>query len=262
MDTRGERVEPFSLRRRATVDSMRMAGRRSDIHGLVEFDVTDARTRIDELEHATGERLSFTAFIVFCLAQAIDAQPHVQAYRDALGRVVRFDDVDVMVIVETTVSGERIGVPHVIRAANRRSLHSIHREIRRAQTTSDVPQFSRFAPLFFRLPGVLRRQIYRLPRLAPRRWKQLAGTVGVSAVGMFGAGGGWGITPTNYPLQLTLGGISTKPGVKDGDIEIRDYLSVTATFDHDVVDGAPAARFLTQLKELVESAHGLDTIAE
>ncbi|WP_205625975.1 2-oxo acid dehydrogenase subunit E2 [Halorubrum tropicale] len=30
------------------------------------------------------------------------------------------------------------------------------------------------------------------------------------------------------------------------------------TFDHDVVDGAPAARFVQRLRELVESAHGVE----
>lgn len=79
----------------------------------------------------------------------------------------------------------------------------------------------------------------------------------VSAVGMFGSGGGWGITPTNYPLQLTVGGISRKPRFVDGEVEPRECLHVTATFDHDVVDGAPAARFLERLRELVEGAHGL-----
>jgi pyruvate/2-oxoglutarate dehydrogenase complex dihydrolipoamide acyltransferase (E2) component len=80
---------------------------------------------------------------------------------------------------------------------------------------------------------------------------------------MFGTGGGWGITPTNYTLQLTVGGIARKPGLtEDDEIEPREYLHVTATFDHDVVDGAPAARFLERLRELVEGAHGLDPDGE
>ncbi len=34
-------------------------------------------------------------------------------------------------------------------------------------------------------------------------------------------------------------------------------LSVTVSFDHDIVDGAPAARFTSQLKSLIESGYGL-----
>jgi len=43
----------------------------------------------------------------------------------------------------------------------------------------------------------------------------------------------------------------------DDKIEIREYLNVTISFDHDIVDGAPAARFTQRLKELIESGSGL-----
>ena len=43
----------------------------------------------------------------------------------------------------------------------------------------------------------------------------------------------------------------------NGRIEIREYLCVTISFDHDVVDGAPAARFTRQFKELIERGYGL-----
>lgn len=81
---------------------------------------------------------------------------------------------------------------------------------------------------------------------------------------MFGTGGGWGIPVPNHSLQLTLGGIARKPGIAhgpggvDGQITVREYLSVTVSIDHDIIDGAPAARFTQHLKELVESASGLE----
>jgi len=258
MSNRGERIEPFSPRRRGTVDYMRRAGRRSNVHGLVEIDVTEARRRIRAVEEETGEQLSFTAFVVFCLADTIDEQPHIQAYRDWRGRVHHFDDVDVNVLIETTVDGERVGVPHVVRAANRRSLRSIHGEIRAVRKAPETTRQSRWESMALRLPGIVRRQIWRLPQWFPRRWKALAGTVAVTSVGMFGSGGGWGISPTNYTLQLTVGGIVRKPGVVDGEVSPREHLHLTATFDHDVVDGAPAARFVQRLKERIEDAHGLE----
>lgn len=61
----------------------------------------------------------------------------------------------------------------------------------------------------------------------------------------------------NHTLQLTLGGIARKPGVVEERIEIRDYLDVTISLDHDLVDGAPAARFTQRLRELIESGYGL-----
>jgi pyruvate/2-oxoglutarate dehydrogenase complex dihydrolipoamide acyltransferase (E2) component len=82
--------------------------------------------------------------------------------------------------------------------------------------------------------------------------KRNVGTVALTAVGMFGQGGGWGIPIAVTPLFITLGGIAEKPGVVQGKVTIREYLCLTLTFDHDVVDGAPAARFAARLKELIE----------
>ena len=62
---------------------------------------------------------------------------------------------------------------------------------------------------------------------------------------------------SNFTLTVTLGGIAEKPGVVDGRIQIREYLYMTLSFDHDIIDGAPAARFTQRLKELIESDYGL-----
>ena len=44
----------------------------------------------------------------------------------------------------------------------------------------------------------------------------------------------------------------------EGRIEPREILNLTVVFDHDVIDGAPAARFVRRLVELIESGSGLD----
>ena len=62
---------------------------------------------------------------------------------------------------------------------------------------------------------------------------------------------------TVHTLGVTVGGISAKPAVVDGRIVIREYLSLTVDFDHDIVDGAPAARFAKHFKELIERGYGL-----
>lgn len=48
------------------------------------------------------------------------------------------------------------------------------------------------------------------------------------------------------------------PYVVGDAIEIREYLSTTVLFDHDVIDGAPVAHFVQRLKQLIETGHGLD----
>jgi pyruvate/2-oxoglutarate dehydrogenase complex dihydrolipoamide acyltransferase (E2) component len=62
----------------------------------------------------TGERVSFFAWMVKCIAQAVSEHKEVNAYRGRRGVVV-FDDVDVSVIVEKTVAGAKILVPCVVR---------------------------------------------------------------------------------------------------------------------------------------------------
>lgn len=55
-------------------------------------------------------------------------------------------------------------------------------------------------------------------------------------------------------LQVVVGGMTQRPRVVDGQVEIRDVLDLTLAIDHNVVDGAPAARFAAELRELIESA--------
>lgn len=56
---------------------------------------------------------------------------------------------------------------------------------------------------------------------------------------------------------MTVGGIGEKPGIVQGQISMREYLNLTISVDHDVVDGAPAVRFASRLRDLIESAYGL-----
>jgi pyruvate/2-oxoglutarate dehydrogenase complex dihydrolipoamide acyltransferase (E2) component len=254
-------VETFPAVRQIIVEAGRMGSRRPLIHGLLEIDVTRARTALRNHKARTGESLSFTAFIVKCLAQAVDQDRHVQAYRNWRNRLIIFDDVDVVTLIEAERGG--VAIPHVIRAANRKSFREIHAEIRAVQTQPARSEhrsstLMRLAPY---LPSIFRQIFYRLLLKSPQRLKRYSGTCLVTSVGMFGQGSGWGFgfLPM-HTLGLTVGGIAPKPGVIEGRIEIREVLSLTITFDHDIVDGAPAARFAQRLKELLESGYGLDSI--
>lgn len=68
-------VRPFPRSRRIVVDGGRANAKRHAMVGLIEMDVTAARERIREHERATGQRLSFTAFVVACLGRAVAAEP-------------------------------------------------------------------------------------------------------------------------------------------------------------------------------------------
>jgi 2-oxoacid dehydrogenases acyltransferase (catalytic domain) len=75
---------------------------------------------------------------------------------------------------------------------------------------------------------------------------------------MVGNGAGWGI-PASSPsiCWITVGGIGHKGEDVGGQSTTRDCLSLTVSFDHNLVDGAPAARFTERFKELIESGYGL-----
>ena len=79
--------------------------------------------------------------------------------------------------------------------------------------------------------------------------------VAVTAVGMFARGGGFAIAPLALmSLQVVVGGISERSRIIDGHVEARTVLDLTVTIDHNVVDGAPAARFGAELRRQIEEA--------
>lgn len=251
-------VLPYTRARRAAQDLF-VAQRQHLIHGLIEVDVTHARAILREYRRQSGEPLSFTAFVIGCVARAVAEQKTIQAYRRGRHRLIVFDEVDVTMLMEREVAGELRIVIHIVRAANTKSVLEIHREVRTAQR-AQVKESTELAAvrLYDVLPGLVRRTLIRLAAHFPSLWKQFAGTVAVTAVGMFGTGGGWGIPTACHPLDVTVGGIGEKPGIVNGQIAVREYLNLTISVDHDVVDGAPAARFGSRLRELLESAYGLD----
>lgn len=248
---------PYPRIRQLMVDGGRLGRQKHTIHGLVEVDVTLPRQLIREHKARSGEKLSFSAFIMACLGKAVDMNRHMQAYRSWRNQLVIFGDVDVNTMFEVEVGGKKIIRPHIIRAANRKSLREIHEEIRAFQAQHEGGQEARFIQWFVWLPAFIRRMFLGTLFKNPHWLKEMNGTVSLTAVGMFGSGVGWGIPVTNHTLQVTLGGIAEKPGVVDGRIEVREVMSLTVSFDHDIVDGAPAARFIQRFKELIESGYGL-----
>jgi pyruvate/2-oxoglutarate dehydrogenase complex dihydrolipoamide acyltransferase (E2) component len=252
-----------------TIDWLELNRRRHMMYGLIEVDITGARQAIRAYRARTGAPLSLTAFLIYCLARAVDADRAMQAYRLGRRRLVLFADVDVGSMVERELEGARIPVPHLIRAANRKSPGQIEQEIRAAQkgqvTAVAVrslprwlqPLLMRGLPVWLLLPGAFRRLIWTWALHNPYRRKRLMGTVGVTALSMFGHGTGWGIAPMGHTLTLIIGGLARRPGVAGAGIEPRESLCLTLVLDHDVIDGAPATRFVKRLTQLIESGAGL-----
>lgn len=251
--------------RQVWVNTLDLSWPAHTMYGLLEVDVTIARRLIAEHKAHTGETLSFAGFLTFCLARAVNEDKTIQAFRKGGKKLVLFDDVNVGLMVERKVGEKHALMGHVIQAANRKTYREIHNEIRKAQS-EPVPSGRGMASWFrsaMLLPWPLSRLVIALLRINNRCNPAIAvsmgGTVALTSVGMFGGNhSGWGLSPTFHPLGLVVGGIAWKPAVVEGRIEPREILSLTVTFDHDVVDGAPATRFVRHLVELIECGYGLD----
>lgn len=253
-------VRPFPKVRRAYVDVLREGHRRHIIHGLVEMDATDAGQRMAEMAKG-GQKLSFTGYIVACVAQAVDENPMMHAHRWGRNKLVLFEEVDVNLQLEQVdPDGTRIVQSRIVRGANRKTVSDITAEIREAKkvTLADRRRL-RGTQWLVRIPAFIRRLIWRAVMKRPWWTKRFGGTIAVSSVGMFGTNLGWGIPITPAPLMVTVGGIGQRPVIVDKEVVEREYVSVTISVDHDIIDGAPAARFTQRLRELVEGAYGLES---
>jgi pyruvate/2-oxoglutarate dehydrogenase complex dihydrolipoamide acyltransferase (E2) component len=251
-------VVPYPGIRRWMVDMFRSVRHKPIAHHLIEADVTEARARLRERQAKTGEALSFTAFLGACVAKAMDEHKAAQAYRLGGKRLILFEDVDVWTPIEYDIAGQKQVMPTIIRAAQRRTAREIHQEIRAAQRRDMARAMKRLRYL----PALLPRAYFWLfswrGRRDPQVWKLAVGTVGITAVGMFADGPGWGIPiPAPVPM-VTVGGIGQKLAPVDGRMEPREYLCLTISVNQDLVDSTLAAAFARRLSELIESAYGLD----
>ena len=257
-------TRPLGNWRMVMSDALHVAQQRNYIQGLYQIDVTDARRRIHAYKTRTGADFSFNAFLVACVAQAIDENKAVQAMRQGK-RLIIFDDVDVNILVEHDVEGQKVVSGYIVRAANHKTSQQIHDEIRAAQqqkVTAEAPVvgFPQWVWLAAKMPSFIRRIILRYFANNPFLIRQTGGTVNFTAVGMFGKGGGWGIPISETSLTVTVGGIDETVKCIDSQFCVREMLCITLGFDHDVIDGAPAARFASRMKELIEAAHGLEQL--
>src|SRR4029453_1262178 len=136
----------------------------------------------------TGEHLSLTAFVLACVARAVAADPTVQAYRDLRGREVIFDQVDIGMPVEVDLNGSSFAFTHVLRDAGHPTVQDLPREIREVKADPHLSPSVRKAPwahAYLMVPGFLRVRLLGALHRLPYRQRALAGTVGVTAVGMF-----------------------------------------------------------------------------
>ncbi len=254
---------PFPKGRLASIDFIADARRQDTIYALVEYDVTKPRQLMLAHRENTNEALSFTSFIVRCVAKAVDDDKEMAAYRKADKGMIIFDDVDVSTLIERDFGGRKHPTLHFVTSANKKSFRDIHEDILRARSApiDEAMLTETRRTRFLSLPRFIRKLMLRTMRRNPFVKKFATGTVGVTTLGMFVSDGAgrrvWPLPISPWTLMVAVGPFYKAPAVVDDEIVIRELLSLTICFDHDIIDGGPAARFVRRLGRLIEGGFEL-----
>lgn len=249
-----------SFRRRLSMESFDALAQGHHMYAFLELDVTDAQAAVERLRDR-GVRTSLFAYIAKCIATALSEHPTLNAVRSG-STIYEFEDVDLNVPVELKASS---GVaPHlvVVRRAEQKSLQQIYGDVEAARTrfaaSATVGREDRWAQRFMRLlillPKFMRRWLMRAVTARPLMVKRMTGTTFLTSVAKFAELRGFVLPYVAGPIatSFALGSTADKPLVHNGEICIRRCLHMTLAFNHDIVDGGPAARFTTRLAELIE----------
>jgi pyruvate/2-oxoglutarate dehydrogenase complex dihydrolipoamide acyltransferase (E2) component len=255
-ERRGYRVEPFGGNRQMVAASSAVGREKDTIHLMTEVDITRPRRLIAEHRERTGERLSLTGYVVTCLARTLDEFPRFNSFRKG-NRLIVLDDLTISVLFEREIDGENIPEPVGIQAANRKTYRQVNDELRAAQQQAGQRLGSATGTAWIRfIPSFLLRTFIRLASRNIGMQKRF-GVVGVTAVGMFGSGPMWLIPLTSATVTVAVGAIAKRPVLVDDGLQEREHVCLTASFDHDIVDGAPAARFTSRFAEVLSSGDEL-----
>jgi pyruvate/2-oxoglutarate dehydrogenase complex dihydrolipoamide acyltransferase (E2) component len=251
-ESRGFRAEPFDADRRMVAASAAISKAKHVIHLVIEADIGEARSLIATHRVQAGERLSLTAYVATCLARTLAEFPQFNSFRRG-NRLIVLDDVTISVLFEREIGGKSVPEPVGIHEATRKTYREINDELRAAQQHEGQRLGAATGMGWIRfIPGFLLRIFVRLAARSISMQKKY-GVVGVTAVGMFGSGPLWLVPLTNATVTVGIGSIIKRPVVVDGELWEREFLCLTVSFDHDIVDGAPAARFVGRFTELLAS---------
>ena len=239
---KGYKLVPLDFTRKMVRASLNV-NKKNVIHCLTEMDVTSPRKKIKEYYENEGEKISFTAFIIRCLALTLQDYPEFNSFIRG-SNLILLEDITISVLIEREIDGKKVPEPLGIANAGNKSLKQIHTEIRNAQNEKvkglgDYGNMNwiKYLPVFL---------LKTFVRLADRNISlaKKYGKVAVTAVGMYAKSASWFIPHGSATVLLTVGSIK-----REGQ---EENLCLTASFDHEIVDGSPAARFLEHLSHFLE----------
>ncbi len=225
------RIEPLSVMRRGIAEHM-LRSRRTSAHVHTVFDVDFSRVASLREAHRDsyaqrGVPLTFLSFVAKAVVDALVEMPVLNASLTSDGAgVVHAPDLNLGIAVALDDDGGLI-VP-VIRRASEKSVPEL------AAAIADVATRA------------------RSKRLAPEEAQ--GGTFTITNPGAFGSLFGMPIINQPQVAILCLGAVERRPVVIDdaGTIAARPRAYLTLGFDHRLIDGAVADRFMARLKSGLE----------
>ena len=174
---------------------------------------------------AEGIKLSYTAIILKAAAESLVGHPVIRTVIEKDDQLRTLHDIDIGIAVD---AGYGLVVP-VIQNVDHRSLKSICRDL--SETAASA----------------------RAGSLSPEQMH--GGCFSISNVGMLNVKYFTPILNAPQSAILGVGTLSQEPRIIDGGLHIRWILSLSLTYDHRVIDGAPAARFLNAIRASLESGN-------
>ena len=228
----GDVVEPMSKIRQITSDHMVMARRHAaHVTSFFEIDLTRiARLRQKmraQFEQQTGQKLTYLPFIIRVVIDSLKQHPVLNAAHDGRRMIFRKQyNIGIAVALEWGL------IVPVIKQADDLSLSGLTRSL------NDLAERA------------------RTKRLKPEEVQ--GATFTITNPGVFGSLMGTPIIPAGTSAILGLGAIEKRPKViagPDGDdvLAVRTCAFFSLSFDHRIVDGADADKFLAALKRGLET---------
>jgi len=216
-----------------------------------EIDMTWAETFRAQLKEM-GYKTTVTAILLKAIAIAQRSHPESRTTRLPWGKLVTFRDIVAGFTVERYIGSQPAVFFGAIENADTKPVIDIARELK-AYGEADLSEVDHLdiQNRFNNMPWLFRRMILFFGRRYPAvRLKYMNATFGLSSLGKFGVRM---LVPPNVTTStFGVGAVEDRAVVRDGRVEIRPMMTLALNFDHNVIDGAPAARFMTDIRNLME----------
>lgn len=193
---------------------------------FTEADATELVSARNQLNAELPEKISYNTLLLAICAKALKEQPAINASWQDAG-IIAHSQINIGLAVDTP---RGLLVP-VIRDAGGKPIPQLHREV-----TDAVARAGEGKSKPDELSG---------------------GTFTITNLGMFEVDGFTPIINLPEAAILGVGRIAPKPVAKGEQVVVRQMLTLSLSFDHRVVDGAPAGKFLQRIKQLIERPFAL-----